>query len=129
VSAGSLRHFFPAHSDLLVYAMHLVVERIEARVAGLPATTSRRRNVEQRLQQLLPLDEELPLVGTILVSSSAGASPRHIAMARVSATSAAFDTLYAASPAAGRHACTEAMLMIDGRPRRSSAARRLGRLT
>ena len=57
LSAGSLRHFFPSQSDLLAYAMNLVVERIEARVAAAPAAaTSERRAIEQRLQQLLPLD-------------------------------------------------------------------------
>jgi len=73
LSAGSLRHFFPAHSDLLVYAMHLVVERIEARVAALPATTSRRRSVEQRLQQLLPLDEERRIENEVWLAFTAHA--------------------------------------------------------
>jgi AcrR family transcriptional regulator len=57
VSAGSLRHFFPSQSDLLAYAMHLVVERVEARVAAAPAAASERQAIEQRLHQLLPLDE------------------------------------------------------------------------
>ena len=57
LSAGSLRHFFPSQSDLLAYAMNLVVERIEARVAAAPAAgVSERRAIEQRLQQLLPLE-------------------------------------------------------------------------
>jgi AcrR family transcriptional regulator len=76
LSAGSLRHFFPAHSDLLVYAMHLVVERIEARVADLPATTSRRRSVEQRLQQLLPLDEERRIENEVWLAFTAHALVR-----------------------------------------------------
>jgi AcrR family transcriptional regulator len=76
LSAGSLRHFFPAHSDLLVYAMHLVVERIEARVAALPATTSRRRSVEQRLQQLLPLDEERRIENEVWLAFTAHALVR-----------------------------------------------------
>ena len=76
LSAGSLRHFFPAHSDLLVYAMHLVVERIEARVAALPTTTSRRRSVEQRLQQLLPLDEERRIENEVWLAFTAHALVR-----------------------------------------------------
>ena len=56
LSAGSLRHFFPSQSDLLAYAMTLVVERIEARVAAAPAAASERQAIEQRLHQMLPLD-------------------------------------------------------------------------
>jgi AcrR family transcriptional regulator len=76
LSAGSLRHFFPAHSDLLVYAMHVVVERIEARVAALPTTTSTRRSVEQRLQQLLPLDEERRIENEVWLAFTAQALVR-----------------------------------------------------
>ena len=57
VSVGSLRHFFPSQSDLLAYAMNLVVERVDARVAAAPAAASERQAIEQRLHQLLPLDE------------------------------------------------------------------------
>jgi AcrR family transcriptional regulator len=76
LSAGSLRHFFPAHSDLLVYAMHVVVERIEARVAALPTATSTRRSVEQRLQQLLPLDEERRVENEVWLAFTAQALVR-----------------------------------------------------
>lgn len=71
-----MRHFFPAHSDLLVYAMHLVVERIEDRVAELPATASRRRSVEQRLRQLLPLDEERRIENEVWLAFTAQALVR-----------------------------------------------------
>ena len=37
--------------------MNLVVERVDARVAAAPATASERQAIEQRLHQLLPLDE------------------------------------------------------------------------
>jgi AcrR family transcriptional regulator len=75
VSTGSLRHFFPAHTDLLVYAMHLVVERIESRVA-LAAPTTGRRAVEQRLQQLLPLDEERRIENEVWLAFTAAALVR-----------------------------------------------------
>ena len=57
LSPGSLRHFFPSQSDLLGYAMNLVVERIEARVARTSATANQRLAIEERLHQLLPLDD------------------------------------------------------------------------
>jgi AcrR family transcriptional regulator len=57
-SAGSLRHYFSTQSELLTFAMQMVVERIEARVAALEPPRDPRGAVEQRLQELLPLDEE-----------------------------------------------------------------------
>jgi AcrR family transcriptional regulator len=67
LSAGSLRHFFPAQSDLLVYAMNLVVERIESRVASIAAAAPAldRAHVEERLYQLLPLDDERRVEGEV----------------------------------------------------------------
>src|SRR5215207_2765463 len=57
-SAGALRHYFSTQSELLIFAMQMVVERIEARVSALEPTADPRRAVEQRLHELLPLDEE-----------------------------------------------------------------------
>lgn len=57
-SPGALRHYFRTQSELLSFAMGLVVDRIERRVAQLPSADDPRRAVERRLQQLLPLDEE-----------------------------------------------------------------------
>jgi AcrR family transcriptional regulator len=57
-SPGALRHYFATQSDLLAFAMRLVVERIEARVAALDRAADPRRAVEQVLCELLPLDDE-----------------------------------------------------------------------
>jgi AcrR family transcriptional regulator len=57
-SAGSLRHYFSTQSELLTFAMQMVVERIEARVGALKPPADPRAAVEQRLHELLPLDEE-----------------------------------------------------------------------
>jgi AcrR family transcriptional regulator len=57
-SAGALRHYFSSQSELLTFAMEMVVERIEARVAALEPPADARSAVEQRLHELLPLDEE-----------------------------------------------------------------------
>jgi AcrR family transcriptional regulator len=57
-SAGALRHYFSTQSELLTFAMQMVVERIDARVAALEPPADARSAVEQRLHELLPLDEE-----------------------------------------------------------------------
>jgi AcrR family transcriptional regulator len=57
-SPGALRHYFSTQSELLAFAMHMVVERIEARVSALEPRADPRRAVEQRLYELLPLDKE-----------------------------------------------------------------------
>jgi AcrR family transcriptional regulator len=57
-SVGALRHYFSTQSELLTFAMEMVVERIEARVAALEPPPNVRSAVEQRLHELLPLDEE-----------------------------------------------------------------------
>jgi AcrR family transcriptional regulator len=57
-SAGALRHYFSTQSELLAFAMQMVVERIEGRVGALQPPADPRRAVEQRLHELLPIDEE-----------------------------------------------------------------------
>jgi AcrR family transcriptional regulator len=57
-SAGSLRHYFSTQSELLTFAMQMVVERVEARVGALEPQADPREAVESRLQELLPLDKE-----------------------------------------------------------------------
>lgn len=57
-SPGALRHYFATQSELLAFAMRLVVERIEGRVAALDTAADPRQAVEQKLHELLPLDDE-----------------------------------------------------------------------
>jgi AcrR family transcriptional regulator len=57
-SPGALRHYFGTQSELLAFAMRLVVERIEGRISALSRPTDAREAVEQVLHELLPLDEE-----------------------------------------------------------------------
>jgi AcrR family transcriptional regulator len=59
-SPGALRHYFATQSELLAFAMGLVVERIEGRIAALDHASDPRAAVEQVLHQLLPLDEGWP---------------------------------------------------------------------
>jgi AcrR family transcriptional regulator len=57
-SAGALRHYFASQSELLAFAMRLVVERVERRVAGLDASANLRQAGERLLHELVPLDDE-----------------------------------------------------------------------
>jgi AcrR family transcriptional regulator len=57
-SPGALRHYFATQSALLAFAMRLVVERIEGRIAALDHAADARESVEQVLHELLPLDDE-----------------------------------------------------------------------
>lgn len=57
-SAGSLRHYFPNQSELLAFALKVVVDRIRARLARLDRDREPRRAARQVLHELLPLDDE-----------------------------------------------------------------------
>lgn len=57
-SAGSLRHVFSSQSELLVFALELVIERATERIAALPARSTAVETVETVAAQLLPLDVE-----------------------------------------------------------------------
>jgi AcrR family transcriptional regulator len=57
-SPGALRHYFATQSELLAFAMRLVVERIEGRLSALERAADPRVAVEQVLYELLPIDDE-----------------------------------------------------------------------
>jgi AcrR family transcriptional regulator len=57
-SPGALRHYFATQSALLAFAMRLVVQRIEGRIAALDRAADAREAVEQVFHELLPLDHE-----------------------------------------------------------------------
>ena len=57
-SPGALRYYFPTQAGLLAFAMELVADRVGARVAALEPAADVRDEVEQRLEQVLPLDDE-----------------------------------------------------------------------
>lgn len=58
LSMGSLRHYFGTQSELLIFAMRLVMERVERRIAALHLSDDPRQAAEQALVELLPLDAE-----------------------------------------------------------------------
>jgi AcrR family transcriptional regulator len=86
-SAGALRQYFSTQSELLDFAMQMVVGRIEARVGALQPPDDPRRAVEQRLHELLPLDGErraenevwLAFAGRALVDSQLRARHEQVA--------------------------------------------------
>jgi AcrR family transcriptional regulator len=57
-STGSLRHYFETQADLLAFAMELVVERVEQRVAALDPAADPRALAERLMHEVLPLDDE-----------------------------------------------------------------------
>lgn len=58
LSTGSLRHYFTTQSELLAFAMRLVTERVQERIAALRLPADVREGVEAVLHELLPLNEE-----------------------------------------------------------------------
>ena len=58
VSMGSLRHYFGSQSELLRFAMGMVIDRIEERVAALQLPDDPAEAVSTVLAELLPLDCE-----------------------------------------------------------------------
>jgi AcrR family transcriptional regulator len=57
-SPGSLRHYFATQSELLAFALQVVADRIDARLAALERDPEPRRAARQVLHELLPLDDE-----------------------------------------------------------------------
>ncbi|MFC5747282.1 TetR/AcrR family transcriptional regulator [Actinomadura rugatobispora] len=58
LSMGSLRHYFGTQSELLNFTLHLIIERIEARIARIGPEAGPRERAERILGEVLPLDEE-----------------------------------------------------------------------
>lgn len=57
-SSGSLRHYFDTQSDLLAFAMELVMRRARARIEALADEPDPRARAARILQEVLPLDDE-----------------------------------------------------------------------
>lgn len=57
-SSGSLRHYFDTQSDLLAFAMALVIRRARTRIEALADETDPRARAERLLHEVLPLDDE-----------------------------------------------------------------------
>lgn len=57
-SAGSLRHVFASQTELLVFALRLVIDRATVRVASVLPLPTAVQEVEAVAAELLPLDRE-----------------------------------------------------------------------
>jgi AcrR family transcriptional regulator len=57
-SAGSLRHYFTTHGELLEFAMRLAIDRVRDRLESLPGDLPPLEQAERALLELLPLDCE-----------------------------------------------------------------------
>jgi len=58
ISVGSMRHYFSTQSELLLYAMNLVSERVSHRVQQMSFTSSPMENMKCLLLEFLPNTEE-----------------------------------------------------------------------
>ena len=73
VSTGSLRHYFGSQSELMVFAMRLVIEHIEERLAALEIPADPMPAARAVFAELLPLDEEAIIMESLLACKRAGA--------------------------------------------------------
>jgi AcrR family transcriptional regulator len=73
LSMGSLRHYFPSQSELHVFAMRLVTDRIRARVEALPDTPDPGRWAMGVLEQMLPMDADRRAESEVWLAFSARA--------------------------------------------------------
>lgn len=58
LSTGSLRHYFASQTELLAFAMRMVMERVEARAAAIAEPDDPLQAAIMVLAELLPLDPE-----------------------------------------------------------------------
>lgn len=58
LSMGSLRHYFATQSELLIFTLQTVIDRIEQRLTAIPVDKDPRQWAELFLAELLPLDAD-----------------------------------------------------------------------
>ena len=68
ISKGSLRHVFPTQSELLAFAMQLIVDEVTSRVEAVDVSGDVREAVEQHLHSLLVLDPDTRAVFDVWLS-------------------------------------------------------------
>jgi AcrR family transcriptional regulator len=70
---GSLRHYFATQSELIAFALQVIIDRIEARIAAID-TVSPRRRAELVLAELLPMDANRRAENEVWLAYTARAS-------------------------------------------------------
>jgi len=73
LSMGSLRHYFGTQSELLSFAMRMIIDRIERRVSALQLPQEPREAAEVVLTELLPLDSERAVENEVWLAFTARA--------------------------------------------------------
>ncbi|WP_042142316.1 TetR/AcrR family transcriptional regulator [Paucisalibacillus sp. EB02] len=58
LSVGSLRHYFPSQSDLFLFSMELVSERVRKRIEGKNYDGPPLEMFQEALSEVLPIDED-----------------------------------------------------------------------
>ncbi|MFE4423055.1 TetR/AcrR family transcriptional regulator [Streptomyces sp. NPDC056817] len=58
LSMGSLRHYFASQSELMTFALRMVIDGIEQRIAAVPSDGDLRQRAARVLAELLPLDDQ-----------------------------------------------------------------------
>ncbi|MCA5895190.1 TetR family transcriptional regulator C-terminal domain-containing protein [Isoptericola sp. NEAU-Y5] len=82
LNIGSVRHYFTSHTELVLFAMTSMVERVSARLLGHVEAAAhwerrplaaRRATVQAALEELLPLDEDRHAEVAVFVEFAAAA--------------------------------------------------------
>jgi AcrR family transcriptional regulator len=73
LSMGSLRHYFDTQSELRVFAMRMVIERIQQRILALQLPDDPLQAAQMALAELLPLDAERQAENQVWLAFSAAA--------------------------------------------------------
>ncbi|MFR0355176.1 TetR/AcrR family transcriptional regulator [Streptomyces sediminimaris] len=58
LSSGALRHYFATQSDVLTFAMQLVIDRVRTRIQALEPRPDPNATVLRTVEELLPLDAD-----------------------------------------------------------------------
>ena len=74
LSMGSLRHYFNSQSELRIFAMRMVIERIEQRISTLQEPEDPLQAARTVLAELLPLDAERQAENEVWLAFTARAS-------------------------------------------------------
>ena len=73
ISKGSLRHVFPSQSELLTFAMQLIIDEVRRRIESIDPSGDVREVVERRLETLLVLDPETRAIFEVWLAFAARA--------------------------------------------------------
>ncbi len=130
VSTGMVQHYFRTKDEMMTFALDMVMSNVEARttaeIAASPPGDAPGAIVRTLLLQILPLDEQRRLEGTVAVAFLAYAAVRPAVAAglkessrqmrafladQIRAAQATRDTALRVDPA---HAATALMALVDG---------------